>query len=446
MRRPPPAWGRLPLRARLAVLTAAAVAVSIAGATFVAYAVLDRSTRAELDRSLARQAAQLDREIRASDWARTGSCEWITSPCAQIVRRDGAVEPDEAGLPVTPRVVRVANGSGPPFYTDAVAGGLPVRIYTEPLPSGGALEVGVRADGVERNLRTARLALLATALAGVGVAALLGYLVARGALRPVIRLTRAAERITATGDPSHRMAVTGGDELARLAASFNAALAALEESVTAQRRLVADASHELRTPLTSLRSDVELLDRLPPERRERVLARLRGQLAGLTGLVGDLIELARGDAPDDPVEDVRLDALVAHCVGGARARWPDVAFTTDLEPRVVSGMPRRLTRAVTNLLDNAAKFGGAHGPVEVALRGDGLTVRDHGPGIDPADLPHVFDRFYRSAAARGLPGSGLGLAIVAQVAAEHAAGVSAEAAPGGGTVVRLAFPPSPGLP
>ncbi|MFI6514369.1 sensor histidine kinase [Spirillospora sp. NPDC050679] len=439
----PPVWGRLPLRARLAVLTAAAVAVAIAGATAVAYLVLDKAAHGELDRSLQRQAAQLDREVRARSWARTGSCEWITSSCAQIVHRDGRAEPADAGLPVTRQMVRVAEGLSPPFFTDTVSGRVPVRVYTKPLDAGRALEIGVRADGVARNLRAARAALLVTALAGVGVAALLGYLVARGALRPVARLTRAAERITATGDPGHRIEVTGGDELARLATSFNAALAALEESVAAQRRLVADASHELRTPLTALRSDIELLDRLPPERRDRVKARLRGQLAGLTGLVGDLIELARGDEPGDPPEHLRLDGLVEHCAAEARARWPEVAFRADLEPVVIAGTPRRLTRAVTNLLDNAAKFGGANGPVEITLRASGgpvLTVRDHGPGIAPADLPHVFDRFYRATAARALPGSGLGLAIVAQVAADHAAELTAEAAPGGGTLIRLRFP------
>ncbi|MBO2452873.1 HAMP domain-containing histidine kinase [Actinomadura barringtoniae] len=456
---PLPVWGRLPIRARLAVLAAAAVAVAVAGAALVAYAVVDRTLHNELDRSLQRQSAQLKREIQTRDWAQTGTCEWRLSPCAQIVQPDGTAD-QKAGLPITPRMVAVAGGRAEAFFTESTALGLPIRIYTMPirLPDGSnaALEVGVRSDGVDRSLRQAGLALLLTAIVGVGVAALLGYLVARGAMRPVARLTRASERIAATRDPGVRMNVTGRDELARLATSFNAMLGALDESITAQRRLVADASHELRTPLTALRSDIELLDRLPPERRERVMARLRGQLAGLGDLVGDLIELARGDEPADPVEDVRLDRLVEHCVEQARTRWPAVTFTIDVaggpadrhEPAVVPGMPRRLTRAVANLLDNAAKFGGTSGPVEVGLAptppdGWRLSVRDHGPGIDPADLPYVFDRFYRSTGARGLPGSGLGLAIVAQVAREHHAEVRAVRPDGGGTLISLDL--SPGL-
>jgi len=448
---PLPVWGRLPIRARLAVLAAAAVAVAVAGAALVAYAVVGKTLHNELDRSLQRQSAQFQREIQTRDWVQTGTCEWRLSPCAQIVRANGTAD-EKTGLPITARMVDVAAGRAPAFFTEATALGLPIRIYTEPirLPGGSnaALEVGVRSDGVDRSLRQAGLALLLTAIAGVGVAALLGYLVARGAMRPVARLTRASERIAATRDPGVRMNVSGRDELARLATSFNAMLGALDESITAQRRLVADASHELRTPLTALRSDIELLDRLPPERRERVMARLRGQLAGLGDLVGDLIELARGDEPADPTEDVRLDRLVEHCVEQARTRWPAVTFTLDLEPAVVPGMPRRLTRAVANLLDNAAKFGGAEAPVEVRLTTDApaepearggvrLSVRDHGPGIDPADLPYVFDRFYRSTGARGLPGSGLGLAIVAQVAREHRAEVRAERPDGGGTLISL---------
>ncbi|WP_225992052.1 sensor histidine kinase [Actinomadura montaniterrae] len=438
----------MPLRTRMAVLAALAVAVAVAGAAVVGYLAVRQALHVELDRSLQRQAAQVARDVQARGWTtRTGTCAWLTAPCAQIVRGDGTTEPDEANLPVTPRVVRVANGRSRPFFADATAGGLPVRVYAAPLgPDGSrrALQVGTRADNTDRTLDRVRLALLATVVGGVVVAALLGHLVARGALRPVSRLTRAAERIAATGDPGLRMSAAGSDELARLAASFNAMLAALEESVTAQRRLVADASHELRTPLTSLRADIELLDELPPPRRDRVRRRLRAQLAGLGDLVGDLIELARGDEPAGEVEDVRLDLLARHCAEQARTRWPDVGFTVDAEPAVVAGNPRRLSRALANLLDNAAKFSGGR-PVEVRVRpgpgaeGGEVAVRDRGPGIDPADLPHVFDRFYRSAAARGLPGSGLGLAIVAQVAREHGARAAAEPAPGGGTVVRLVF-------
>jgi two-component system sensor histidine kinase MprB len=217
-------------------------------------------------------------------------------------------------------------------------------------------------------------------------------------------------------------------------------LEALERSQRAQRRLVADASHELRTPLTSLRTNLEVLARngLGDADRDHLRRDLVAQLEELTGLVGDLVELARDEEPEPPPdEDVRLDALVAAAVARARRHAPHVGFRLDAEPVLVRGVPARLDRAVANLLDNAAKYSAT---VEVRLRGGELTVRDFGPGIAPEDRAQVFDRFYRAPEARGRPGSGLGLAIVRQVAESHGGTVSAEAAPGGGALLRLSLP------
>jgi two-component system sensor histidine kinase MprB len=265
-------------------------------------------------------------------------------------------------------------------------------------------------------------------------------------VRPVTDLTETAEHVARTRDLSRRIEAQGEDELARLAASFNTMLEALDDSQRAQRRLVADASHELRTPLTSLRTNLEVLGRpgaLPEADRERLRADLVAQIEELGMLVGDLIELARDGEPNgEPHEEVRLDELVACAVERARRHAPDVAFETDLEPCVATGARGRLDRAVANLLDNAAKWSPRGGTVEVVLRDGELTVRDHGPGIAAADLPHVFDRFYRATAARGRAGSGLGLAIVRHVAEGHGGSVRAEAAPGGGAQLRLALPVS----
>jgi two-component system sensor histidine kinase MprB len=213
--------------------------------------------------------------------------------------------------------------------------------------------------------------------------------------------------------------------------------------VRVQRRLVADASHELRTPVTSLRTNIEILERadeLPAGERSRLIADVVEQLEELSSLITDLIELAREDEHVDAREDVRLDVLVAEAVERARRHAPTARFEVNLEPTLVSGVPGRLDRAVNNLLDNAVKFAGTEKPIEVRLHDGELEVRDHGPGIDAADLPHVFDRFWRGDRSRALPGSGLGLAIVRQVAELHAGSVSADAAPGGGTVVRLRVP------
>jgi two-component system sensor histidine kinase MprB len=262
----------------------------------------------------------------------------------------------------------------------------------------------------------------------------------------VRRLGEASEHVTATRDLSRRIDPGRPDELGRLAASFNTMLEALEGSIGAQRALVADASHELRTPLTSARTNVEVLARsgeLEPEERERILADVTVQLEELSVLVGDLVELARdGETPQEPA-DVRLDLVAEDAVERLRRHAPDVVFTTALEPTTVIGVEPRLARAVGNLLDNAAKWSPPGGEVEVRVRDGEVVVRDHGPGIDEEDVPRVFDRFYRSPSARGLPGSGLGLAIVRQVAEEHGGEVSAERADGGGALLRLSLPRLP---
>jgi two-component system sensor histidine kinase MprB len=218
---------------------------------------------------------------------------------------------------------------------------------------------------------------------------------------------------------------------------------ALDDSVHAQRQLVADASHELRTPVTSLRTNIEILqqaDDMDAHERRRLLSDVVEQIDELTGLMNDLIELSRGEERHAAAEDVRLDVLVGEVVERARRHAPAATFATELAPTVVVGVPARLERAVTNLIDNAAKYSPPEEPVEIALHGEELTVRDHGPGISAEDLPHVFDRFYRGAEARGRPGSGLGLAIVRQVAEQHRGSVAAESPPGGGTLMRLTLP------
>jgi two-component system sensor histidine kinase MprB len=282
--------------------------------------------------------------------------------------------------------------------------------------------------------------LVLIAAGGIAVAAGLGLAVSRSALAPVRRLTETTERVTETGDLSERIDVSGHDELARLAGSFNTMLGALEESSRAQRQLVADASHELRTPLTSLRTNIEVLARgntLPAGERERLLDDVVEQTGEMTALIAELIELARGQRHQEAAEEVRLDLVAADAVERSRRNRPAVTFTTDLEESVVRGSPSTIERAVSNLLDNAAKWSPAGGEIEVVARDGEITVRDHGPGIAEEDLPYVFDRFYRASSARGLPGSGLGLAIVKQVADAHGGTVVAERPDGGGTLMRL---------
>jgi two-component system sensor histidine kinase MprB len=258
--------------------------------------------------------------------------------------------------------------------------------------------------------------------------------------------------IAETRDLGERIDERRRDELGSLARSFNSMLTVLDETIhklddsaRMQRRLVADASHELRTPVTSVRTNIEILERvdeLPAGERTRLIADVVEQLEELSALINDLIELAREDEHIDSREEVRLDILVAEAIERARRRAPQARFEISLDPTLVNGVPSRLDRAVNNLLDNAVKFAGTEQPIEVRLHDGELEIRDHGPGIDADDLPHIFDRFFRGARSRALPGSGLGLAIVRQVAELHSGSVSIAAAPGGGTVVRMRVPVS----
>lgn len=442
-------WRRWPLRVRLAAVTAAAVAAAVVAGTAVAYVIVRHQLMESLDLSLKREAVRVERQVGDAEWLGSGECVYLTAPsCVQLIGPDGTVDPPQADdTPWVPqRAFDVARGEAGPFFTESGIGDIPVRGYVAPLGDGRAVQVSVRVDGVRESVRETGVRLAAAGAAGVALAAALGYAVARTGLRPVERLTRTAETIAATRDPRHRIDLEGGDELARLAGSFNQMLAELEASAAAQRRLVADASHELRTPLTGLRTNIDLLARdLPPDRRDQAVRTLRAQSAEMTGLVNDLIELARGEREDRAPESVRLDEVVRHCVRTQRRDRPRARFSTDLEPVLVEAVPDRITRAVGNLLDNAAKFAPEGRPVEVRLRrtdtgGAELTVRDHGPGIPEEDLPYVFDRFYRAPSARSLPGSGLGLAIVAQVAEASGARATAEHPEDGGTLMRLTFP------
>ncbi|MFD4246879.1 sensor histidine kinase [Streptomyces sp. NPDC058525] len=451
------AWRRRrPLRTRLALAVTAAVALVAVGVCAAAFLVVRSALYRQLDLTLVQSAGlAAQREPGAAPGTLAGECRFLAAPaCAQVVPADPARDPRTPWLlPVTPATREVAGGSRRGFFTNITLAGHPARMLTTDYEKGRAIQVALRADTVEAGIERAARLLVLTAAAGVLLAAVLGYWVSRTGLAPVTRLTATAERIAATRDPRHRIELPPGppgreDEITRLAGSFNTMLGELEQSVTAQRRLVADASHELRTPLTALRTNAELLgraERLTPEQRERASAALGRQLREVTGLVNDLIELARDEEPQPLVEQVRLDSIVEHGAEAARAHWPGVPVRVRVPDRgvVVPGVPARLSRLLGNLLDNAAKFSPAGMPVEVELAvlpsGPELTVRDHGPGISAEDLPYVFDRFYRADAARALPGSGLGLAMARQIARAHGAELVAEAAPGGGALFRLTF-------
>jgi two-component system, OmpR family, sensor histidine kinase MprB len=442
------------LRRRIAFTAASAVAVAVVLGSLVAYAVVRDTLRGQIDASLQGPAARGATFTAEVPPGVVPQMDPLERPNVFIQRVEGdrlfATPGQQRRLGDQRKVQEVADGRREPYFDDAEVDGVHVRFFTARAPDGTAIQVARPMTEVDDALSRLRLGLGLVAIGGIALAAFLGRFATRHAVRPVTDLTETAEHVARTRDLSRRIDAAGEDELSRLAASFNTMLEALDESQRAQRQLVADASHELRTPLTSLRTNLEVLGTgrdLEVGDRERLRRDVVAQLEELGELVGDLVELARdGEVPGDPPEPLRFDELVAAAVERAQRHAPQVAFTADLETCVVTGERARLDRAVANLLDNAAKWSPPGGGVEVRLRDGELTVRDHGPGIAPEDLPHVFDRFYRAAAARGRAGTGLGLAIVRHVVELHGGSVGAEPAPGGGALLRLALPVSHPIP
>jgi two-component system sensor histidine kinase MprB len=349
-------------------------------------------------------------------------------------------------LPVDSSVKHVAAAGSGSYLTDVSVSGHDLRTLVVGLAGRGALQVALPLDQVNKTLRDELLLLLVIAAGGIALAALLGILVARTALAPIARFTRRTESIAAGAKwlEHERVEVTGNDELARLARTFNATLDELERSVRAQRNLVADASHELRTPIASLRANLQLLrdeSLLSSEDRAALRDDMIDELDELTALVSDVVELARGTKSAGEAGDVRLDAILTEAIERVRRRAPELSVQAKVEPTLIRGEGDRVARAVANLLDNAVKWSPPAGLIEIELRDGTLTVRDHGPGFNEADLPHVFDRFHRAREARSKPGSGLGLAIVRQAAEAHGGWVDGSNAPGGGAVLRISFGP-----
>jgi two-component system, OmpR family, sensor histidine kinase MprB len=444
------------LRTRFTLAVAGAVAAVALAVTAVAFLVVRADLQHQVQHELRQQAAVVERLARhyhghiPAGWVPADSDRFGASTAyAQVVTAQGAVwaPPGDGGLlPGTAAATQVAAGQRGSYYTETTLAGVHAMVLTTPLAPGLAVQLAVPVNVMDQELGSIGAMLALLSAAGIGLAALAGWGVARAGLAPVGRLAGVAEEVTATGDVGRRVEVGRADELGRLAASFNTMLEALQRSVAAQRQLVSDAGHELRTPLTSMRVNVELLAAepgLPDAERRQVLDRVVAQVAELGRLVANVTDLARGEPLPGRFEEVSLDEVVAAALAGARRDWPRIDFAADLEPGTVAGRPERLTIAVRNLLDNAAKFSPPGGQVQVRLRAGELTVRDHGAGIPSADLSRVFDRFYRAPSARAAPGSGLGLSIVRQVADSHGGAVSAEPAPGGGTLMRFRLPATP---
>lgn len=444
---------RRSLASRVTLLTTMAVGLSVAFVAFGAYVTARMQMQGSLDTSLYERAAAAAESPALADTIKSRNLpsELLGAADVRMAVLPATGDPVSADKGPVIRLgkpeLEVAQGeSDRALRTIDAKDGTPYRVVTVPTQQGEALVLAQSLEPQHKVLAKLGLVMLLFGGAGVITAGLAGWGVARNGLRPVRRLTDEAERIARTEDLTP-LAVEGDDEIARLATAFNSMLSALAASRTRQRQLVADAGHELRTPLTSLRTNLDLLLQadargvvLPAEARSELLDDVRAQIQELTTLIGDLVELARDEPLQHLVEPVDLSEVADRAVARVRRRAPGITFAVDAEPWWLIGEPSALERAVTNLLDNAAKWSPEGGVVSLSVHNGVLTVDDQGPGIAEDDLPQVFDRFYRSPESRGMSGSGLGLSIVRQVTHRHGGAVSAGEAPDGGARLMMMLP------
>jgi two-component system, OmpR family, sensor histidine kinase MprB len=448
---------RMTLALRVAVLTTMAVAATLGVVSAIVFVVVRAEFERSLDDSMLRRAhaavstAQADPEVFRQlnlQFQRIADVQIFIVYSGELFSPTTTVNKSEKPFKSI-KEIEVSNGEASQSMRTVRIQGTPYRVVAVQGGEGTALVMTQSMESIDYALERLKVILLLCSAAGVALAGMAGWAVAANGLRPVRRLTAATERVARTSELTP-IEVTGHDELARLTTSFNAMLQALDASQTRQRQLVADAGHELRTPLTSLRTNIELIGQaadnaersLTDDQRHEIMGDVRSQLEELTTLVGDLVELARDEPLTRDPEPLDVSDVVTQAVDRVRLRAHTVTFDVELESWMAFGEPQLLERAVTNLLDNAAKWSPPDGTVTVRLADGALTVTDEGPGIDPDDLPHIFDRFYRSSEARTLPGSGLGLSIVKRAAERHGGTVDVESAPGGGTTFTLVLPSS----
>lgn len=447
---------RTKLALSLAALAAFATVVVGAAGYLSTRNVLEREVDASLGLAARRlEALGIGGAAQLGDIGRPGPRGERGFPqiLVQVIDADGriVVEPRDGALPIDAADLAVAAGASrrEAIRRDVEIEGEPYRMLTVALrergdgsaaPPAGAAQLArslVETTSALQSIRnrTLLLVVVLSALAG-----LIGVVVARQVTRRLVHLTEVADSVALSGQLDTRVPVDGDDETGRLGRAFQSMLASLARSKRAQQQLVQDAGHELRTPLTSLRTNVEVMqrfDELSSASRERLLADVASETRELSALVDELVALATDQAGEEPAAAVRIGDVAERVADRARRRsGRDITVLADSS--IVLVRPQGLERALTNLVGNAVKF--SDGPVEVRIERGRIEVLDRGPGIAPADLPRVFDRFYRSDAARSLPGSGLGLAIVRDIAEQHHGSVFAADRVGGGASIGMVLP------
>ncbi len=438
---------RVTLASRITLLATLAVGLTVAAVSVAVFFTVRVQLVNSLDDSLLRRADAIAYPENVADLVQLPEEVLVAGDIKYtIVYSNGSTK--GANALVSDAELAVAQGQSAESIRTVDVSGVDYRVLTVPVSNGVALTLAQSMEPTQRILDRLGLVFWVVGVSGVLIAGVAGWAVATNSLRPVRRLTDAAEHVALT-EELRPIEITGDDELARLTIAFNSMLVALDASQRRQRQLIADAGHELRTPLTSLRTNIELLAQadkrggLSEEARSELLTDIRAQIEEMSTLVGDLVELARDELLVRGPEPADLAELLDSAIERVRRRAPGITFDVDAESWLVLGDPHLLERAIMNLLDNAAKWSPPLGTVTVRLDGGSLTVTDEGPGISDADLPHIFERFYRSTESRTLPGSGLGLAIVQQTAHRHGGTIAAGNAESGGAIFRLWIPGQP---
>ncbi len=450
------------LRVKLALVLASLAALAAVGVGWFSYDATSTRMLSEIDATL-KSTARLDQAVGAGPPVRPGPNSGIGNDSANN-DADGDSRPpglernvyqgldvdgqrifgtEAVTLPISDEAVEIArSGSGQQIETVTGSDGNEYRVLTRTVNRFGTVQIGRDLSEMNRVLDNLRTRLLLVGLIAVAIAAIAGWALAGGLTKSLRKLTAAAAEVSTTGRLDINVSSGGNDEVGRLGTAFATMLAALKRSREDQQRLIQDAGHELRTPLTSLRTNVDVLRRhpdLPAETRDKVLADLDIEVAELSSLVEEVVTVGSGRTSDEPARRIAL-AEVLTAASDRVGRRTGRTFVVDADESSVVAQRGLLERAITNLLDNAAKFDHSDQQISITSRGGRVAVRDHGPGIDPADLPYVFDRFFRAVGARSLPGSGLGLSIVAEVAVAHGGSAFAENHPDGGAVVGMQLP------
>lgn len=442
------------LRTRFVAITAGLVFVLATAMSIGAYRIASGELSKRVDGSLNRRIDQILRIVADPffTWndafgrgpANREILQTETDAITQVVLPDGRVlgRLENPELPVTDGDRSLVPGSLDINRRTVIIRGHEFKMATIAAADGTLIQVAKDNQIVVDAQQGMRVLLPLFTAVAVMLSGAAGWLFARRISRPIETLAATAESIAETQDLDRNIEVTGNDEVSQLSRSFNSMLAALRDSSERQRRLVQDASHELRTPLTSLRANAELLERgtLNDTDRAAVLADIKAEVDELTELSAELNALATDQRTAEAVEQVDLADIAGEIAARASRRTASPVTVHVGDDTVVAARPHQLERAISNMVDNAVKFGNSQSTVEIHVGAGRVEVRDHGPGIADADKPLVFDRFYRATATRSMPGSGLGLAIVAQFAHDHGASPYVLDNAGGGAIVGLQFP------